>query len=74
MSLTKMTMIEEITTTVERRAETLREAAIKEAVEKFEKELRRDVGNIAIDLSRFFSVQQLREELVIHVRMGEEKR
>jgi predicted Zn-dependent protease with MMP-like domain len=45
------------------------ERLIVEAVQTFEKRLRTAVGNVAINVSDFFSVQRLGPELVIHVKV-----
>ena len=50
-------------------AKETQELAIKEAVSNYEIQLRKAVGNIAISLVNFYSVERVGNELLIHVKL-----
>jgi hypothetical protein len=58
-----------ITRALETRIKEARELAIKEAMEIFEKELRTRVGQVAINLANFYSIERSGVDLLIHVKI-----
>jgi hypothetical protein len=50
------------------------EASIKEAVLKFEKQLRERCAQYAVNIQRYMSMQVLREDIVITIRIPEDKK
>ena len=73
MSVTTQSFEQAIRTSIQQHADAIREDCIKAAVAEFETRLRQAVGRAAIDLSNHFSVQRLGQDLVISVRVGEQR-
>lgn len=46
-----------------------REKVIKEAVEEFDRNIRKTIANAVISVSDYYSIQMLGPELVIHVKL-----
>jgi hypothetical protein len=62
-------MIGAIQEVIARKAKDIEEEEIKAAVKMFERRLRDAVGQAAISVSNFFSVQRLQNEIIIHVKI-----
>ena len=53
--------------------EEIRQDVIKTAVKDFETRIRERVGKTAINLASFYSVQRMGQEIIINVRIPQEK-
>ena len=62
-------LMKAIAQVIEGEAVKLQENAIKEAVASFERQLRIAVGGAAVNVSNFYSMRTMGEELVIHVKI-----
>lgn len=54
---------------LESHLEAAKETAIKKAVTDFEAELRRTIANYAIQMTDYFSVDRVGQDIVIHVKV-----
>jgi hypothetical protein len=68
-----MGLQEEIVRVIHDHAKALTETSIKAAVSKFEQELRLSIGQTAISVADFYSMQRLGSELIIHVKLESSK-
>lgn len=50
-------------------ANELQEAAIKQAVSEFERNLRKAVGSVAVDVANYFTIERMANQLVIRVQI-----
>lgn len=55
---------------VEKYAKESAEEIIKQAVLEFEKEVRKNVGQVVLKLLTFYSAERLGNEILIHVKIG----